>query len=115
MARFHYEDHEGRRDDQHQDADDRRPNDLRPQESERDENHGSDAQEEGSMEQIEDEGNDPDEDEEAVHGGIADETEESVVQRLVESGDRRGSEAHGGQKSVQGLAAPVDQACRHSL
>src|SRR5439155_24097673 len=98
MARIHLEDYEGRRDDQHQDADDRRPNDLRPQEAERDEDHGRDAQEKGSMEQIEDDDADPDENEEAVDRGIADEAEESVVQRLIECGDRRGPEANGGQE-----------------
>src|SRR5207245_6018403 len=109
VARFHFQDHEGRRDDQDQDADDRRADYLGTEESEGDEDDRDHAQEQGPMEEIEDERDDSDQDEEPVDGRIAEETQESVVERLAERRYRDAAQTDVREESIEGLGLAGDE------
>ena len=110
VASLHLEDDEGGRDDQDQEPDDRGADDLSAEEPQGDENRRGDRQEEGSVEEVEDEGDDADQDEQAVHGRIAQEAEEPVVDRFIESRDQRTAEPDRGEERIERFAHAGDEA-----
>src|SRR5437899_4805854 len=61
------------------------------------------------MEEIEDERDDSDQDEEPVDGRIAEETQESVVERLAERRYRDAVQADVREESIEGLGLPGDE------